>query len=367
MDAQELLALTQWVEQEVVSRNIPSYYTKLQNTLQRNVQRAPQGSSQPLAPVVEQLTNALREIDFVGLTTSQRDFLIRLGIRQYLAEDGATTVESIVRDSPDDASRLTAIAPVVTHFNEGIARSRKIGSALDGMVSAPKSFQEEALIEVVFREGASIGNVVELKRWANVWHEISRGIAMAANASPEDIRTVGARNGSLILTLATTYGVAKVAASVIMNCLSVVEKILQLRKLQVEIESIKLSNSKVSEELKRTIRDESSSGSGQVLRETKEELRLNLDGEKEEALERSIRRLIDFFNRGGGVDLRIRHESDDSSGEESGEASSRARVLALTEKADGIRRLSSQIRGISFDASNDDSIHGGIDDESSGE
>ena len=56
-------------------------------------------------------------------------------------------------------------------------------------------------MRVEFREGALIDNVKSWKYWSKEWYDISRGITMALDRAPEDIRVVSAGRGSILMDL----------------------------------------------------------------------------------------------------------------------------------------------------------------------
>ena len=124
---------------------------------------------------------------------------------------------------------------------------------------------------------------------------------MAVNETPRDIRVVGAQTGSIIITLATTYGIARVISAVLLKALEVAEKVQGLRKAQLEIQALHLSNQQALAALKEQEESERAGGLKAIAESVSTDL--ELDGEKVNALEKSIRKLLSFIELGGGIDL----------------------------------------------------------------
>jgi hypothetical protein len=118
----------------------------------------------------------------------------------------------------------------------------------------------KVLVRVAFTHEASISNVVDLKTWSNIWHDIGRGIAMIHDAPPEEIQVVGASRGSVVLDLAVAYGIAATISKIILEALKVTEKVLDIRKKAEEIRALKLGNAKIAKELDEEAEKEKTKG-----------------------------------------------------------------------------------------------------------
>jgi hypothetical protein len=282
------------------------------------------------------------------LSPEQREFLWKISLRNHIGEEGASELEDIFKDGLDLTAITSSIANIAKEVGSAVERASQIKAGLDGLVEPLAPLTEEALIKVVFRGGAAIENIVDLRRWASEWHDIGRGIAMVANASPEEIRVVGAKNGSIIITLAATYAVAQVAATVILKSLEIVEKVMNLRKIHAEIKSLDISNKSLADEARKAVLDESESGAENAAENAMQELGLVLDGEQRAVLQKSVKRLISFIEKGGSVDVvLLPFESTEG---KNAEADIHLNVAALADKAERIRRIESKIEAIGYES-----------------
>lgn len=248
------------------------------------------------------------------LTNEQVRFLDCIGIGPYLGAEGASGVEDILIRNPLDlatvASRLTER---LESIRDGIGRSDRLAQDLQGCVVVSESLGDGILIRVKFAGDASVENVVDLKDWSNVWHGIVRGITMAHGASPEEIRVIGASQGSLIIDLAGPETFAITVTGIVFGALRVAEKVVQIRKQAQEVKGLKLSNQKIAKELESEAKKVEASGAEEVTAEFT--AKLNLDpaksGDAITALGRAISDLVRFLRQGGEVDCVLPEQTEE--------------------------------------------------------
>lgn len=299
MLAEELAAIPQWIEREVVSKGIPQLYANLASILQNNAN----GSPQSFAAQKEELIAAIESVASNALTDAQRDFIEdQLRLLPHLGHRGVDSIESILfKNSLDIATAAREMGRISGEVQWAVDRSSQIKAALSGLVEPDESVSEEVLLRIVFDHKAAIQDITDFKKWAAEWHDIGRGIAMSVGETPRDLRVVGAQTGSIIITLATTYAIARVASSIILKALEVAERVQGLRKVQLEIEALKLSNQAALKALKEQEASERKEGLQMIASSVSEGLAL--DGEKLVALEKSITKLLAFIEKGGEVDV----------------------------------------------------------------
>ena len=192
MNVTELFHLTQWIAKEIEGAQIPQKYQALHAVLQQNAQ--PNQQKQPFESQKEDLLNTLVKVPLDTLTRDQISFLECLEIAPFVGLNGAERVEEILyKNVIDVATAAQKIQEILQKINEGIKKSKQIQAGLAGCVIEEEyELEGEILMRVSFTGHALMQNVKDFKNWGNVWFEIGRGIAIAHNLSPEDIRIVGA-------------------------------------------------------------------------------------------------------------------------------------------------------------------------------
>lgn len=340
MNLVELYNLTKWVEHEITSKGLPKKYQQLHNILNQNAQ--PNQQQSPFEDQKNELIKAIGNIGLLSLTKDQMSFLDNLEILPALGNDGISQVEDILfRNAIDTATAAQKIQDIHNRLNEGIRKLKLISDGLQGCVEEDEHEEdEEALIRVSFLGEASISNVKDFKEWGTKWHDIGRGIAMAHNAAPEDVKITGAAKGSVIIELMTDPAIATTVSAIIWGALKVTEKVQDIRKKSAEIKNLNLQNDKISQELQASAEQEKEAGITKIVND--QTVALNFKeggGDKVNSLEKAIRTLVDFIDRGGEVDFVVPEEEE--SEEETQTEDAFAKIRETTQE---IRAIEERLR-----------------------
>jgi len=338
----ELYQLTEWIDAEIRRGNIVNKYQNLESILQQNA-----SANQPKQPFESQkneLIEAIGRVPLSRLSIDQLNFLRRLRIAEHVGDEGIAYIEdSLYRNVIDIATSAANIRNVINDINYGLKKSEQIKGGLTDCVDLEPPEFEEVLIRVSFSGHASMSNVADLKKWASIWYDIARGIAMAHNSSPEEVRIVGAKRGSIVLELAVIYGIALTTSKIIILALNVANRVLDIKKKAEEIRGLKLSNDKLAKEIEKEAKNEKTSGIESIKKEILAELKLNTarEGDKVAALNKSVEDLVDFIEKGGEVDFVMPEESDTEEGEKKTNAEIRKRLRIAFED---IRRIEHTVK-----------------------
>lgn len=317
MNVSELSNLTQWITNQIETKTIPQKYQTLQALLQQHSQ--PNNQKPPFESQKQDLINALINVPLMQLTKDQLDFLSCLGIAQAVGEEGANEVNDVLyKNVIDVATSARKIQELNQKLIDGIARSKKIKEGLAGCVTEEKyEADNETLMRVSFTGGALMSNVTDFKKWGAFWYDIGRGVAMAHNAAPEEIKIVGATKGSIIIELALVNGIAVTISQIILAALKVAEKVIDIKTKAEELRRLKMKNEKFAKELDSEAENEKKSGIEEITKEVANTLQLkeSEEGEKIKALDRSVKNIVDFIEKGGVIDFvapEIGKEDDDN-------------------------------------------------------
>lgn len=314
MNVSELFDLTHWVTDEIVKAQIPQKYQALQKILQQHSQANQQ--KQPFDQQKNDLIEALEKIPLRILTKDQLLFLDKLGIEKAVGEIGIAVIEDILyKNVIDVATSAQKLQEIYQKITKGIQKSDQIKAGLDGCgFDEEYEADNEVLIRVSFIGHATMSNVVDFKKWGNIWHEIGRGIAMAHNESPEAVKIIGATKGSIIIELAVIASIATTTSGIILAALKVAEKVLDIRKKAEEIKNLKLKNKKLATDIEKEAEKEKTSGIEEISTEIIQKLNLKKDGEgdKTNALDKAVKNLVNFIESGGEVDFIIPEKTIES-------------------------------------------------------
>jgi hypothetical protein len=343
VNVEELFALCHWIDKEVIDKKLVEQYTALFNILNQNAQSGQ--AKQPFENEKKRLFNTLKSIELERISIDQLKFLSKMGLKDFLGLPALETAEEIIVKNPiDPATAASKIQAIVAKVNLGIKKSNQIKSGLTGLVEVASETTNDVLVRVSFSGDASMGNIVDFKKWGAEWHDIGRGIAMIHGSSPDEIRIVGAKKGSVIIELAVIYGVAMTVSKIILETLKVTERILEIRRKAEEIRGMKLANDKISKELENEADAEKEKEVERITHEVGKRLgrRPNQDGYQYNALSTSVKKLISFLEKGGEVDCVVPEDENIVSGTDPNS------LLELRESITQIRALESKIKRIEF-------------------
>lgn len=332
MNVSELFYLTHWITSEIERTEIPQKYQALHAILQQNSQ--PNQQKQPFEAPKNDLITALKGVPLGQLTRDQVEFLYHLDISEAIGEEGIEAIEDILyKNVIDVATSAQKISQIIQKITNGISKSNQIKAGLTGCVPEEEYESEnEILMRVSFTGNAAMSNISDFKMWGNIWYDIGRGISMAHNLSPEDVKIVGATKGSIIIELAVIAIIAKTTSEIILASLKVAEKVLDIRKKAEELRGLKMKNTKFAKELEKEAEVEKKAGIEEITSSVSKQLKLKEnEGDKVKALDTAIKNLVNFIEKGGIVDFIIPEDE-----EEPGEGGER--------KNEGLRVAFQQIR-----------------------
>ena len=305
MNTSELFNLTVWIKTEIEGTSLQKKYQELQSILQQNTVVNRQKAA--FHNQKEALLTLIKNIPLYSLTKDQIAFLDKLGIGHVLGEEGINTIEDVLyRNALDMATAAGRIQQMIQVLNSGIEKARKINDGMTGCVLLEQhKLDDDILVRISFTGHASMANVKDFRNWGKTWYEIGRGIAMVHNSSPEDIRIVGATNGSIVIEMAVIASIATTASSIILAALKVAERVLEIKKKAEEIRGLKLLNKKLALDLEKEAETEKKGGVVQISAEMIKELNINLntEGDKVTAFEKAVANLVNFIESGGEVDF----------------------------------------------------------------
>ena len=214
-----------------------------------------------------------------------------------------------VIDIVTSANKLQAI---ITNLNSGIQKATQITTGLAGCVDHEEVIVDEVMIRIGFTGHAAMANIVDFKNWGSIWYDIGRGITMAHGAAPEDVKIVGATKGSIIIELAVIYAIAKTTADIILAALNVADRVLGIKKQAEEIRQLKLSNTKLAKSLEDEAEKEKEAGIHKITSDIAITLNINQNGEGDKivCLDKAVKNLVNFIEKGGEVDFVLPEDAE---------------------------------------------------------
>lgn len=179
---------------------------------------------------------------------------------------------------------------------------------------------------------------------------------MVHNSSPEEIRIIGAKNGSVVLELAVSLSIAWTISSIILMALRVAERVILVQDRAEEVRGLRLTNDKIVKELKQEAKKEREKGIDDITTSIAKQLKIKSSGEgdKTSALDKAVKELVNFLTKGGEIDCMIPEEEDETEdGTDEGNAGRTKKMRELRTTFETIRQLESKVRLLEIKQSND--------------
>ncbi len=324
MNASELYQLTTWITENNEGDVLGQQYQALINAMHN------QGS---FGEEKDNLLSALKLISFAELSQEQIKLLEKLNIVENLGALAVEKIEDVLfRNAIDIETAIQKISNMHQEVDTGIQRLNSIRVSLSDLIDEEQyELDDEVLMRISFKGESSINNVDDLKKLGRLWFDIGRGISMAKGKSPKDIKIIGATKGSVILELALNAVLVSPFMIIIKQGLTITEKVYNIKKLRLEAKNAEMKLNHFDEKIAEITENAITNISEELFKELG--LNTNNQGDKKEALKKSIKKLVSFLEKGGDVDFIVKAESEDETNT----------TKLLREKAIEIRKLDERI------------------------
>ena len=291
---------------------------------------------QPVEAQLDRLLDYLRGMSFETLSLQQLNLLTDLGVSRFIGEAGASFVETAIRTADYDANtaaiKLTEALSELSSANSGFEAYRSAVSSLTiGTEEGEDEDADRITVRVGFQNQAAIRNLSEWKTSAGDWYDIIRGVSMAAGEAPEETKIIGASTGSIILILSATAATTSLLALISKNISAVAKNAIDIRMKMEELQQMKLLTAGMKKEFMTLDKQNKDTALKEIIDSIKVQLpnlKAEKEGDKINALEASVKKLLAFNEKGGNVDFVAPEE--DSAPETENEQSAKNPKTALS-------------------------------------
>jgi hypothetical protein len=292
-------------------------YSELHNAISNN---ASQATKIPVEAPLTALVKYLSQMEVGQLSLQQLALLEEMGVLKLIGPDGAKWIETVVRaESYDPATTNQNVAKAVEAISAGNQKLQGYSAAVDQLGFARRELDDEdgrITVRIGFRNDASIKNVKDWKVSADDWYQIVRGLAMATGEAPEDTKVVGASTGSIILILSATYAFSKILAAIARHITGAAKEILTLQMSVEDLRQKKILTKTMEAEFQKLQSEVRAKAEKTIETEIKKLVLGAADGEKANAVTKSVQKLLKFGEDGGDIDFVAPPAADDESEED---------------------------------------------------
>ncbi|KQY90819.1 hypothetical protein ASD25_20080 [Brevundimonas sp. Root1423] len=295
---------------------------------------------------LQALINFLNDQRFDELSIQQLKMLTALGADAYMGPAGAEFVNDVVRTSNfDPATAAQKITEAMQTLSKARASFTAYAEAVKNLGFEVRDIEDDEdriIIRIGFQNDVSIDNVTDWKDAGKEWYEIIRGLAMACDEKPEDVKVVGTATGSIILILAGTVVFTTLLARISKNITSVAMDVLGVRSAMEDLRQKGILTKTMEKEFRDIEKSKRDSAVTTIEGVLAEQLK-GKDGEINTALVKSIEKLLTFSEKGGSVDFVAPEENEEEEEEEEGDDVANIKLkAALLEAREAIHEYQGQ-------------------------
>jgi hypothetical protein len=308
MDASRLLAVLVDIDTEIgafapVLAKLTQAYTTARDTPAQDLSRTIREALEELQAL---LANSVTNL----YTPSRRQLLEAIEGEGFVGNTAANHIDALLAQaSMSPASAVTALQTYTTQLNQFRATCAQVQQGLTALHIKPDVLVgDEAEVGILLPRSLTQGHLDVLTRQLQRWNTILKGFAELAETDQREITVRMLSTGSDQIFLLTTLGVAALLSPVIDKVLDWYKKILEIRKLRLELERLgvpvaELQEAKAHE--KKIIDD----GITQLARELMERAPTTIPagrkGELRNQLTISIQHIARFVDQGGDVEVTV--------------------------------------------------------------
>lgn len=317
MNIDELHRLADWYTGQFAE--LSRLYNALLEPINHN---ASQPNKQTIETQLNALTEFLSEQRFDELSIEQLTMLTSLKVDAYLGREGAKYVNGVVRTSDYDpataAQQLNAATQALNRARDLLAAYADAVTNLGFGAAGIETADGLITIRVGFKNDVAINNVTDWKDTSKEWYDIIRGLSMACEEKPEEVKIIGAETGSVILVMAGTAVFTALLARMSKHITGVARDIIGVRVAIEDLRQKNLLTKAMEAELKRVEKEKAEGAVATI--ETLLADKLNgKDGDIKAAFTASIKKLLTFNEKGGTVDfVSPETQPEDKAGEDGG-------------------------------------------------
>lgn len=310
----ELEFVLKYISQQIETHQLIQLYRELAQLFEL-------ARSTPSEETTQNINNTKEKIRQTQESIQPRDWdVIKLrlfrdfGSEQYLGNEGYNILEEYLAQTANDPGGASQKSQTLASEIEALKqRAEQVLNGLESLFSkqTEETFEGKEKIQLVFDGKVSVENLDDLEAQAKDWDAILKMVRfLSPNGQEEAIVYRIYKSSPTIIVIVAAAPLVLALAKLVKDSLEIVEKLYQIRKAQLEIESLDLDI-----EIKQTTLDNLQRGeqkeldtlvSGKVaeyMKDYKSKLKSEDLGTAENVVSINIKKIYNFTVSGGNVNL----------------------------------------------------------------
>jgi len=316
MTISELKRTASFIKQTVIDPGVPTHFQKLIQVLQQNSQQNGQ-QQQPITTQKAGLIAVIKAIRVQTLTLNERRLLKTFIDTDLMGDSGVEKINQVFVDhNLDPMGAVNAFTKMKGLYDQLIlaaTETLKVLAPIDVSVVEADIEKGHAILQITFKDKASITNVTDWRETSDQWWQIVRSFGLLTDTTTDQAKILSFQQGSVVVEVSATYIVVKAVGFVADKVLSVIERILELRKKILEIKQLDLTNKQIERDLEKEAAVFQENKSNQIAQQVIAEINKAkaTDGEVGTAIKMAVEKLFAFLDKGGTVDCRLQQLEDE--------------------------------------------------------
>jgi hypothetical protein len=301
-----------FVKKQVIEPEVPSRFQQLIDVLRRNAGMQPGQQPQPITQQKADLIGVIRKVQPETLTLNERRLLQTFIDTSLMGSGGVEKINGVFAEHNLDpmgaVNAFTAMKQKYDLLISAASETLKVLKPIEMEVIETDIEEGHAVLQITFKERASIGNVTDWREHSDQWWQIVRSFGLLTDTTTDQAKVLSFQQGSVIVEIAATYLLVKAVGLAADKILTVIERLLELRKKIREIKQLDLTNKQIERDLEKEEAVFKENKVDQIAQQVIAEINKpkTPDGEVGAAIKVAIGKLFMFLDNGGTVDCRLR-------------------------------------------------------------
>ena len=302
----------EFVSKTVIEPGVPSRFKQLIDVLQQNARMQPGQQPQAITQQKADLIAAIKAIQPQQLTLNERRLLTTFIDTGVMGDPGVESINRVFADhNLDPMGAVNAFTKLKEKYDlliSAASETLKVLKPIDVAVVETDIEEGRAVLQITFKDRASIANVTDWHDLSEDWYHIIRSFGLLTDTTTEQAKVLSFQQGSVIAEIAGAYLVVKAVGSAAEKILTVIERLLELRKSIQKIKQLDLTNKQIEKDLEKEESASKENKVSQIAQQVISEINSAkaADGEVGNAVKMAVERLFVFLDKGGTVDCRLR-------------------------------------------------------------
>ena len=226
-----------FVKKWVVDVDVPARFTNLMQILKQNAQQSGQ-QARPITTQKAELITAVKAIRIETLSLNERRLLSIFIDTNLMGNKGVEKINhAFLEHNLDPMGAVNTFNEMKAQYDRLITAANetiKVLAPIDTAIVETDIEQGNAVLQITFKEKASIGNVTEWYDSADDWRFIIRSFGLLTNTTTDQAKILSVESGSIIIEISALYIVVKAVGIAVDKTLNVIDRMLDLRLLRID-------------------------------------------------------------------------------------------------------------------------------------